>query len=185
MDCNPTYVAVEADEDQEDVGDIDPADLSPLMSGSAPIVTAPASEDGEEVEYEDDRVEGLFKMMCDALENMEELERGLRDLTSPLQGGTWAKQPPPDSEVNVWDSGRSWEKEYKLFPNTSLDDLDQCLFDQVYNLLSIMQNRVKHHTWNKEDRRMTEGLNSILVIHYRCKKLVEKVLRDLDHDANK
>ena len=38
---NPAYVAdVELDEDE-----VDPADLTPLVSGNAPIVTAPASED--------------------------------------------------------------------------------------------------------------------------------------------
>ena len=37
---NPTYVAdVELDEDL-----IDPADLTPLVSGNTPIVTVPASE---------------------------------------------------------------------------------------------------------------------------------------------
>ena len=39
--CNPAYVAdVELDEDE-----VDPADLTPLVSGNAPIVTAPALED--------------------------------------------------------------------------------------------------------------------------------------------
>ena len=38
---NPAYVAdVELDEDE-----IDPADLTPLVSGNTPIVTVPASED--------------------------------------------------------------------------------------------------------------------------------------------
>ena len=41
---NPAYVAdVELDEDE-----VDPADLTPPISGNAPIVTAPASEDEDE-----------------------------------------------------------------------------------------------------------------------------------------
>ena len=43
---NPAYVAeVELDEDE-----VDPTDLAPLVSGNAPIVTAPASEDGDVAE---------------------------------------------------------------------------------------------------------------------------------------
>ena len=43
---NPAYVAdVEPDEDE-----VDPANLTPLVSGNAPIVTAPASEDEDVAE---------------------------------------------------------------------------------------------------------------------------------------
>ena len=101
--------------------EVDPVDLTPLMSCSAPIVTAPASDNGEEIEDGDDgRIEGLLKVMCDALGNIEELDRGLRDLTSPLLGGTSVQKPPADPDANVWDSGRTWEKEYQLYPNTNL-----------------------------------------------------------------
>jgi len=51
--CNPAYVAAEVEDDQDDVEEIDSVDLAPLVSGSAPIVTAPASEDEDETEDED------------------------------------------------------------------------------------------------------------------------------------
>jgi len=44
--CNPVYV----DEAALDEDGIDPADLAPLVSGNAPIVTAPASENGDVAE---------------------------------------------------------------------------------------------------------------------------------------
>lgn len=43
--CNPACVAAEVEDDQDDV--------APLVIGSTPIVTAPASEDEDETEDED------------------------------------------------------------------------------------------------------------------------------------
>ena len=51
---NPAYLAEVTGVDQEDADEIDPADLAPLISGSAPIVNAPASEDGEVAEDEEE-----------------------------------------------------------------------------------------------------------------------------------
>ena len=94
LDCNPTYVAVETDDDQDDMEEVDPVYLTPFMSCSALIVTAPASDDGEEIEDGDDGgIEGLFKVMWDALGNIEQLDRGLRDLTSPFDGAQVSKSP--------------------------------------------------------------------------------------------
>ena len=55
--------------------EIAPVDLKPLISGSAPIVNAPASEDGEvaQDEVEDgnvDEAEGLLKVMQEVLVNL-------------------------------------------------------------------------------------------------------------------
>ena len=63
--CNPAYVAeVELDEDE-----VDPADLAPLVCGNAPIVTAPASEDGDVAEdvvedgNDDEEMEDIPKIL--------------------------------------------------------------------------------------------------------------------------
>ena len=72
---NPAYVAEAA----LDVDEVDPADLAPLVSGTAPIVTAPASEDGDvaedkaEDEDEDGDAEDLVKVLQEILDNLEEL----------------------------------------------------------------------------------------------------------------
>ena len=60
----------------EDVDEVDPADLAPLVSGSAPIVNAPASEDGDVAEDKiddgnDDDTEGLVKAMQEVLLKFE------------------------------------------------------------------------------------------------------------------
>ena len=50
IERNPAYVAdVELDEDE-----VDPADITPLISGNTPIVTVPASEDEDKDEEMED-----------------------------------------------------------------------------------------------------------------------------------
>ena len=66
---NPAYIEeVELDEDE-----VDPADITPLVSGDTPIVTVPASEDenvAEDVVEDSDEDED----MQDVLEKMEKLD---------------------------------------------------------------------------------------------------------------
>ena len=65
---NPTYIReVELDEDE-----VDPADLTPLISGDTPIVTVPASENEDVTE---DVVED-----SDEDEEMEELNKEVKEL---------------------------------------------------------------------------------------------------------
>jgi len=78
-----------------------------------------------------------------------------------------------------------WQREYWLYPDTSREDLNTHLFDQVWNMLQIMQETVEGNIWNKEDKDLIRGLNAILVIHFRVNKLVDKFLKDCDHDLNK
>ena len=82
---NPAYVA----EAPLDVDGVDLADLPPLVSGNAPIVTAPASENGDvaedtvEDENEYDDMEDLTKILREVLDNLEELHKEVKDLLSP------------------------------------------------------------------------------------------------------
>ncbi len=172
---NPAYLAADVEDDQDNVKEIDPADLAPLTSGSAPIVyNAPASEDGEEAEdgeededgeeaedeeipaleddhssRDDEEIEDWFLRMSNALGDMDRLQREFR--TRPRED-TNDPQPYVGPDVGVWDSGRMWEREYQLYPDTSREELNQRFFDQVWNMLRIMQERVEGRTWNKEER---------------------------------
>ena len=171
---NPAYVT---EATPEDIDEVDPTNLAPLVSGSAPIVTAPASEDGDVAEEkvddgneDDDDTEGLVKALQKVLDNLEELNKELRDLVSP-RGGASTQQPPMDPIIDVWDTGKAWEREYDLYPEASRDDINIRLYNQ--------------QTWKKEDKDLVDGLTNILVMHFRLSRLTEKVLKDQVNQPNK
>ena len=171
-----------------DVDEVDPVDLAPIVSGNAPIVTAPASEDGDVAEDgvedkdEDDDAEDL--VLQEIRYSLEELNKEVRDLLSPSPGGTSTQQPPVDPRIDVWDTGRAWEREYNLHPESSKNDISVRLFNQVEDMLQKMHERVIQQTCNKGDKDLIDRLANIQVMHFRLSRLTEKVLRDQANGHN-
>jgi len=177
---NPAYVAdVELDEDE-----VDPADLTPLVSGNAPIVTAPASEDEDVAEdvvedgNDDEEMEDIPKILQDVISSLEELNKEVRALLSPAPGGAGSQQPPIIPRIDVWDTGRAWEREYRLHPDSSREEISSRLFNQVVDLRRNMQEWISQQTWNERDKELIDGLNNITVMHIRLGRLTEKVLKN-------
>ena len=183
---NPAYIeGLDGDE-------VDPADLAPLISGNAPIVTVPASEDedvAEEVvedEDEDPDEEDLLKVMENALEELEERSRrviqGLQGLGQELgsimsRRDTSSQQPTDVPNVDVWDTGKVMEQEYRLHPDPTMMEVRDRLSNQVFDLLQILQERVDQHTCNDKDIRLIEGLKTILVLQSRLSILTDIKLK--------
>ena len=186
---NPAYVEeLEPDEGE----DVDPADLAPLISGNTPIVTVPASEDEDVAEEvvedgdEDHDEEDLPKTMQDVLEELEELDReviqGLQGLDQELGSimslrDTSSQQPTVVPNVNVWDTGKAIEQEYRLHPDPTMMEIRDRLSNQVWDLLQILQERVDQHTCNNKDMKLIDGLKTISVLHSRLGILTETVLK--------
>ena len=183
---NPAYIeGLDGDE-------VDPADLAPLISGNTPIVTVPASEDEEvaeevvEDEDEDPDEEDLLKVMENALEELEERSRrviqGLQGLDQELgsimsRRGTSSQQPTDVPNVDVWDTGKVMEQEYRLHPDPTMMEVRDRLSNQVFDLLQILQERVDQHTCNDKDIRLIEGLKTILVLQSRLSILTDIKLK--------
>ena len=110
-----------------------------------------------------------------ALVNMDELEECLRDLKPPLWRGASTQQPPMDPGIYVLDSGKAWEIEYHLYPEASRDEFKTHLYNQVWDMLQKMQERLNKQTWNREVKDLVDRLISILEIQFRINKLNEKV----------
>ena len=179
---NPAYIeGLDGDE-------VDPADLAPLISGNTPIVTVPASEDEEvaeevvEDEDEDSDEEDLLKVMENALEELEERSRrviqGLQGLGQELgnimsRRDTGSQQPTDVPNVDVWDTGKVMEQEYRLHPDPTMMEVRDRLSNQVFDLLQILQERVDQHTCNDKDIRLIEGLKTILVLQSRLSILTD------------
>ena len=184
---NPAYI-----EELESDEDVDPADLAPLISGNTPIVTVPASEDEDVAEEvvedgdEDPDEEDLPKMMQDVLEELVELNRevaqGLQGLDQELGSimslrDTSSQQPTDVPNINVWDTGKAIEQEYRLHPDPTMMEVRDRLSNQVWDLLQILQGQVDQHTCNNKDMKLIEGLRTILVLHSRLGVLTDTVLK--------
>ena len=176
---NPAYIE-EVEQDEEEV---DPADLTPLISGDTPIITVPASEDenvAEDVEEDSEEDEDMH----DVLEKMEkldtevkELRKEIMDLLSSTLEITRSRQPAVVPQVEVWDTGKAWEQEYRLYPDPTMKEVSDRLSNQVWDLLQIMQERVDQQTCNSKDKKLIDGLKAVSVMHIRLGKLTERVLK--------
>ena len=182
---NPAYI------EELDGDEVDPADLAPLISGNTPIVTVPASEDedvAEEVvedEDEDPDEEDLLKLMQNTLEELEERSRrviqGLQGLDQELDSmmsrrDTSSRKPTDVPNVDVWDTGKVIEQEYRLHPDPTMMEVRDRLSNQVFDLLQILQERVDQRTCKDKDIRLIEGLKTILVLHSRLGVLTDIML---------
>ena len=173
---NPAYVAdVELDEDE-----IDPADLTPLVSGNTPIVTVPASEDENVAEDvvedrdEDEEMEDVPQILWDVIVSLAELNKEMRSILSLTLEDTGSHQSPVVPRIEVWDTGRTWEREYRLYPESSRKEISDKLSNQVLDPLRIMQERINQQTWNNRDIKLIDGLKNISVMHSRLGRLNEK-----------
>ena len=176
---NPAYIEeVELDEDE-----VDTADLIPLVSGNTPIITVPASEDegvaedASEDSKEDEETEDVPQILQDVIASLEELNKEMRSILSPTPGDTSSQQPPVVPNVDVWDTGKALEQEYRMYPDSNRKEVSDRLSNQIWDLLRIMQERVDQQTCNNKDIELIDGLKAISVMHIRLGKLTERVLK--------
>ena len=130
---------------------------------------APAAADGDAV---GDSVEGAEEdpkqVLQEAVQSLSKLNDGLKRGLS-LSRDTSSTQHTDVPNVDVWDTGRAIEQEFKLFPNPTRKGLKDRLDNQVWDLLRLMQERVVQGTYNDTDIRLVEGLHVISVLHARLK----------------
>ena len=116
---NPAYIdEVELDEDE-----VDPADITPLITGDSLIITVPsledegvaeaASEDGKD----DEETEDVSQILRDVIADLEELNKEIRSILSPTPGDTSSLKSTVVPNVDVWDTEKALELEYRLHPD--------------------------------------------------------------------
>ena len=187
---NPAHIEeVELDRDE-----VDPADLTPLISGDTPIITVPALEvedtaeeavedkDGDVAEefVKDNGEEDVPHILREAIQNLEGLNQELRSILSI--GDTSSQKHTVVPNVDVWDTGKAIEQEYRLYPDPTMKEVRDRLSNQVWDLLQILQERVDQHTYNCKDIELISGLKTISVLKARLSVLTETVLK---HQAEK
>ena len=183
----------EPDEDEE----VDPADLAPCICVNTPIITIPASED-EEVAGEitadgvEEVIQGLEELtqeikdndedenvddVLEKLEKSQELLREIMDIMSSISEDTSSRQHTVVPNVDVWDTGKAIEQEYRLHPDPTMKEVRDRLSNQVWDLLQILQERVDQHTYNSKDIELISGLKTISVLNSRLSVITDTVLK--------
>ena len=182
---NPAYI----EELESDGDEVDPIDLTPYIEGDTPIITSPASEDEgvdrvediirdlEELvqDSEDEHEEDVPQILQEAIQNLEGLNQELRSILS--LGDTSSAERTDVPEVDVWDTGKATEQEYRLHPDPTMEEIRDRLANQVWDLLQILQERVDQHTYDSKDIEFISGLQNILVLNSRLSVMTETVLK--------
>ena len=130
---NPAHV-----EETESDGDVDPADLAPLISGNTRIITVPASRD-EEVREE---MEDMFNFLG-------EISEKIQTFNSTMQGSINSSQPPVVPDDKLWDTELAWERELNLYPNASRS----VIISRLYNQVPAPEDEGARNPANLENRR--------------------------------
>ena len=161
---NPAYA-------EPDEGEVDPVDIAPLVSGNAPIVTVPPSEDQDVAEDdepdEDVIVEGQDETMSDMYSFLGRISEQIQAFNNTMQSSASLSQPPVVPDDKLWDTEAAWDREFSLYPGASRSDIISRLYRQVWDLLQKMKERVTQQTWKREDQDIVEGLINILILSVR------------------
>ena len=164
---NPAFVEeLESDEDG-----VDPVDPAPSISGNDPIITVPASDDEEE------KVKDILRELERSNAETENILKEMREIMSFLPEGTSSGQHPVTPNVDVWDTGKVIEQEYRLYPDPTMKEVRYRLSNQVWDLLQILHGRVHHQTYNSKDIELISGLKLILVLNSRLSVITETVIK--------
>ena len=118
-------------------------------------------------------MDNLLKELESRNVEADELLKEMRDYISSLQEGTGSKQPTVVPDVDIWDTGKATEQEYRLYPDSTMEEIRARLVNQVWNLLHVLQERVDQHTYDSKDIELISGLQNILVLNCRLRIMTE------------
>ena len=118
-------------------------------------------------------------------ETMEEMYNFLGEISEQIQAfnttmrrSASSSQPPVVPDDKLWDTGLAWEREFDLYPDASRDVIISRLYNQVWDLLQKMKERVIQQTWKTEDQEIVEGLVNIMILSVRNNISTDKILKD-------
>ena len=161
---NQAHISIPDDGHEEEVN---PADLAPFISGNTPIITVPASE----VEEEREEMEDMYNFLG-------EISEQIQTFNSTIQGSINSSQQPVVPDDKLWDTGLAWEREFNLYPDASRDVVISRLYNQVWDLLQKMKERVTQRTWKTEDQEIVEGLINVMILSVRVNISTDQILKD-------
>ena len=121
------------------------------MSENDPIITVLASEDEEE------KVNDILKELERSNAETEDILKKMREIISSFPEDTSSNQHPVVPNIDVWDTGKVIEQEYRLSPDPTMKEVRDRLSNQVWDLLQILYGRVNQHAYNNKDIELISG----------------------------
>ena len=107
-----------------------------------------------------------------------EISEQIQAFNATMQRSASSSQPPVVPDDKLWDTRLSWEREFDLYPDASRDVIISRLYNQVWDLLQKMKERVTQQTWKTEDQEIVEGLINIMILSVRNNILSNKIIKD-------
>ena len=80
-------------------------------------------------------------------------------------------------DIDVYDTGKATEEEYRMFPDQTRKELMDRLNNQVWNMLHLLQERVNQGIYNETDVKLIEGLQVVLVLQARLNAYSELAIK--------
>ena len=147
--------------------EMNPEELTPSTSGNAPIITVPAPRD-----------EGAQEEMESMHDYLGEIVEQIQMFNSTMQGGVNRSQPPVVPDDKLWDTESAWNRELDLYPDASRSAIISRLYNQIWDLLQEMKERVTQRTWRRDDQRIVEGLINVMILSVRNNIISNKMINE-------
>ena len=143
-----------------------------LMMNQANRLTPDDGHDEDLIaEGQEETVEGMYNFLG-------EISEQIQAFNATMQRSASSSQPPVVPDDKLWDTGLAWEREFDLYPDASRDVIISRLYNQVWDLLQKMKERVTQQTWKTEDQEIVEGLINIMILSVRNNISTDKILKD-------
>jgi len=127
---------------------------------------------------EDLIAEGQEEMRREMYNFLGEISEQIQVFNATMQRNASSSQPPVVPDDKLWDTGLAWEREFDLYPNASRDVVISRLYNQVWDLLQKMKERVIQRTWKTEDQEIVEGLINIMILSVRNNISTDYIIKD-------
>ena len=144
------------------------------------VADEPDAGDVVEEVVEEHGDEDLSHAMKDMYEFLGELSEKIQSFNNTMERSVNPGQPPavpgnvPD--IDAYDTGKAIEYEFRRFPNPTRKGMKDRLYNQVWDLLRLLQERVNQGTYDRTDVKLIEGLQVIHVVQARLSVCSEEAI---------
>ena len=128
--------------------------------------------------HDEDLIADEQEMRREMYNFLGEISEQIQAFNATMQRNASSSQPPVVPDDKLWDTGLAWEREFDLYPDASRDVVISRLYNQVWDLLQKMKERVIQRTWKTEDQEIVEGLVNIMILSVRNNILSNKIIKD-------